>query len=642
MKWMLIWCAFPVHIFAHRASALAFQSGTADCAPPRRVITALKALDTPTTAEMSKTETVRLPAGQLFEQRHYIFTTIRNIRSYEWGQKETEELLEDLLDEFRRDDPRDFELQQIVLVPAKWDKKEYGLGNIYDIYDGQQRLVTFSLLYAALRDSLRFHDDQEDTVKELSDMLNPPRSRKKSILRIELRQREGTMLRKILTPDLTCDGLSVDLPKVKCRSNLTETDQLIIHNYELILQSMNDLPIDEKLNLIDYLQESVYFLVCSTVDSSIARNIVMGQGKGKNNEPIDDFKGLVCFRAILTEEDQEEVFSKWDELASPDVVGRDNVAAACLLLASAQLRKRVKKNDEINSMEEWLKYELEENYKDGKDFFYNVIDPACRTLHSFRQGTLDVASLEGAKGNARLQRRISMRLAFLRAASQVPTAKEIEIVVLHQLLQDLSAEELELRLKHLELAALCMMLNKPTSPTTRHRLSFNLLDSFATGQSDSVSLSSIITTDNLLQVRKALDTAGFGAKAPGTKIASAILQRLSAHRLCEQFQSSMPQCEKLQLEHILPKKAQGEYWMMHWPDQESRHSWTHRLGNLAPLNQKANVKASNKSFSSKKDLYRESPYPLTSSLQNYKVWNQEAIEDRHREILHLASEVWGL
>ena len=106
------------------------------------------------------------------------------------------------------------------------------------------------------------------------------------------------MLRKILIPELSDDGLKVDLPTPKCRGNLTETDQLVINNYELLLKNMDELSIDKKLNLFDYLQESVYFLVCSSNDASIARNMVMGQGKGKNNEPIDDFKGLVCFRAI--------------------------------------------------------------------------------------------------------------------------------------------------------------------------------------------------------------------------------------------------------------------------------------------------------------------------------------------------------
>lgn len=104
----------------------------------------------------------------------------------------------------------------------------------------------------------------------------------------------------------------------------------------------------------------------------------------------------------------------------------------------------------------------------------------------------------------------------------------------------------------------------------------------------------------------------------------------------------MPDCSNLQLEHILPKKAEGEYWARHWPDANERLEWTHRLGNLAPLNQKSNAKASNKSFSTKKGFYTKSPYPLTNDLQQYDVWNRETVQLRHQELIHLASEIWGL
>ncbi len=60
----------------------------------------------------------------------------------------------------------------------------------------------------------------------------------------------------------------------------------------------------ERLRLLDYIVERVYLLVCIPETSRIARNIVMSQGrKGMDNEPVDDFKGLVCFRYALEEKD---------------------------------------------------------------------------------------------------------------------------------------------------------------------------------------------------------------------------------------------------------------------------------------------------------------------------------------------------
>ena len=138
--------------------------------------------------------TTRLPIGKLFESREYIFSTATNVRGYEWTIKETEELLDDLLDASNglyspvdmedevdesknHQEPHDYELNQIILVPMEWDQGLLGLGARYDVYDGQQRLVTLCLLFAAMKECFE-KLDEKDAVTELADMLNPPKTRK--------------------------------------------------------------------------------------------------------------------------------------------------------------------------------------------------------------------------------------------------------------------------------------------------------------------------------------------------------------------------------------------------------------------------------------------------------------------------------
>ena len=103
----------------------------------------------------SKTVTTRLPIGTLFESRDYIFTTGNNIRGYEWKVKEVDDLLDDLTDSSvgfgPEPAPIDYELSQITLVPTEWDQQKYGIGARFDVYDGQQRLVTVCLIFSALR-----------------------------------------------------------------------------------------------------------------------------------------------------------------------------------------------------------------------------------------------------------------------------------------------------------------------------------------------------------------------------------------------------------------------------------------------------------------------------------------------------------
>ena len=262
----------------------------------------------------------------------------------------------------------DFELSQICLVPTSdWDATALGLGNRYDVYDGQQRLVTLNLLLAALRDSFVSEAREnvggkrgvalEATAKEISDMLKPPRVRKEDVLRITLRKRDQILLEEILAStsdvvngeeerggekngrmiplgDTPTSYLSKLTSKAKNEllAPLSLANARILENFLHISERLSLLSTRERLRLLDYIVERVHcklllwykickhffvlrqlihyssllsylrtfidaVLVCIPETSRIARNIVMSQGrKGMDNEAIDDFKGLVCFR----------------------------------------------------------------------------------------------------------------------------------------------------------------------------------------------------------------------------------------------------------------------------------------------------------------------------------------------------------
>lgn len=250
----------------------------------------------PRAKEGTASITNRLPLGTIFDSRDYIFSTATNVRGYEWTLKEAEELLEDLLDGANgvlgADVSRqDYELSQIVVVPMEWDKELYGLGNRYDVHDGQQRLVTLCLLFASLRDAFAKDGDMADTAKELENMLSPPKVRKADIARIELNKRDNEVLSHILKNDV--EGLEkINLKK------MTRANKSIHDNFKLLSDRVLAIEKNERVKFLDYLVENVYMLVCIPESSTIARSLVMSQGKGKDNEPIDDFKGLVCFRFV--------------------------------------------------------------------------------------------------------------------------------------------------------------------------------------------------------------------------------------------------------------------------------------------------------------------------------------------------------
>ena len=307
--------------------------------------------------------------------------TESNVRGFEWTIKETDILLDDLIDAALgnlgggaltskdKKNPQaatpetaatvptthvvaDYELSQIVLVPTSdWDASLLGLGNRYDVYDGQQRLVTLNLLLAALRDSFQKEAEElqksrtlagggkravalEATAKEISNMLVPTKVRKEDVLRITLRKRDNVILERILLGDKPFAGYddggnlhdgdeaeddvvdkdrtddksalvpnSISLLKLTPKqrfqllSPLSPPNARILQNFLHLAERLSILTTRERLRLLDYMVERLHLLVCVPETARIARNIVMAQGrKGMDNEPVDDFKGLVCFR----------------------------------------------------------------------------------------------------------------------------------------------------------------------------------------------------------------------------------------------------------------------------------------------------------------------------------------------------------
>ena len=307
-----------------------------------------------------------------------------------------------------------------------------------------------------------------------------------------------------------------------------------------------------------------------------------------DNEPVDDFKGLVCFRYTLEESQMCDTFDRRDTLAaqpsssdddgsndatsdagalfgsSIKSVGRDTVSSACNLRASAALRTKIRSRsgDEVYEWERWLRRELlwlrnnqqlpqekkdqpEEAWQ-GKDFFADEIEPASIALYKFRTGRWDefACLLKAGKGEMTKKERDTTiaQVNFLRdITAGVASSKAAEIVVLELLLR---AEEgieegagsrvvsryLDEILPLIEKWTLWMALTRP-SPMQRHSRVFSPLD--AMDDLDSLGLSGLLDEEMAQNFKESLDGMRFGATSGGKRLAAAILRRLSTQQMAE-------------------------------------------------------------------------------------------------------------
>ncbi|MCY4197237.1 MAG: DUF262 domain-containing HNH endonuclease family protein [Rhodobacteraceae bacterium] len=97
---------------------------------------------------------------------------------------------------------------------------------------------------------------------------------------------------------------------------------------------------------------------------------------------------------------------------------------------------------------------------------------------------------------------------------------------------------------------------------------------------------------------------------------------------------------KCSVEHILPKAGQHhQTWQAFGGDAAD---WVHRIGNLtlmSPADNKPGGKY-NSSFAMKKEIYRESSVAITRQLHKFNDWTPERITSRQARMAKIAAQVW--
>lgn len=98
-----------------------------------------------------------------------------------------------------------------------------------------------------------------------------------------------------------------------------------------------------------------------------------------------------------------------------------------------------------------------------------------------------------------------------------------------------------------------------------------------------------------------------------------------------------PDSEKVNLEHVLPQTYSAAW--KHIP--EDQHSdLVKRLGNLALMNKRMNSKAANSDFEAKKKFFADSQISMTKELAALPQWTATEIDNRQRVLAKLAVKAW--
>ena len=139
--------------------------------------------------------------SSLFRDQEFIIPVYQ--RPYSWGLQECETLWNDIVShDFESEDSNDYFLGTIVLAPAEGKKK-------FNVIDGQQRLITLTLLLKALHDKNKKNYRLQESVYVVDDESDDKGNRK--ILNVRISSKvNGTNENKIIRKILLNDVYSID------------------------------------------------------------------------------------------------------------------------------------------------------------------------------------------------------------------------------------------------------------------------------------------------------------------------------------------------------------------------------------------------------------------------------------------------
>ena len=532
-------------------------------------------------------------------------------RPYAWTTKEAGELIGDLLDNMGDlkstvEETNPYFLGSIVLVKGD-------LPNA-DVVDGQQRLATLTILFAAFRTLLTSPEAQGLTTL-LYETANPILGTKNRY-RLTLRHQDADFFRTFIQ-----DGGGIEKLRPLNAAALTDSRKNMRENALLFIREAEKLTPERRSRLIQFAARRCYLVVVSTPDfSSAYRIFTVLNNRGLNLIYSDILKAELI--GTLPQTAQAAYTSKWED--TEDALGREGFQE--LFAHIRMIYRKVKLGETM--LQEYKKYIVPAG-TDAAKFIDDVVLPYADAYEVIRaasyQSPLDADAVN----------------AILKWLNQIDNFDWVPPAVVY-VSKNMDKPTCLLKfLADLErLAAGQMILRRNINERTSRYA--RVLTTLEQDKDLFVADSPLELTDVEKQdISKTLD----GDLYLEPKIRLYVLLRLDSELSKGQATYNYP---TITVEHVLPQTpAPNSVWVQWFPTEDLREKYTHRLGNLVLLPRRKNSEAQNFDFDVKKQKYFSSAkgvssFALTSQVLKETDWTPAIVENRQTQLLGTLKSLWRL
>ena len=256
---------------------------------------------------MAKIEDHKYTVEEAFRECFYIVPDYQ--REYVWTEKEVEQLLQDIDEEFDVGERREYFIGTVLVSPTQQK-------NHFEVIDGQQRLTTFFLLLCALRQRFTGEPQYPLFTGLLSTSYTDSGGNLKTSLKLEPRyEHAGELMNRIVAidadPQTTRSKVAAaGIPKFGSLENLLNAYNTI-HSF----LDGNYKDMEALRRYWGYLANNVVFIQISTDISSALKIFETINERGVGLNPMDLLKNL-----LFTQVKQEEftrLKDEWKKITAP-------------------------------------------------------------------------------------------------------------------------------------------------------------------------------------------------------------------------------------------------------------------------------------------------------------------------------------
>ncbi len=553
------------------------------------------------------------PVSEVFSER-YAFLVPPYQRPYAWTTEHASELYDDLMmslgdSDIPVEDLNPYFLGSIVLI--KGDRPEA------QIVDGQQRLITLTILLAALRALVppEYAESITRRLYEPADPLNNIPAR----YRLRPKERDAAFFQQFIQSENAIQRMQGQL-----HTEMTESQRNMYENALLYLRQLRELPEARRIRLAQFLAQRCLLVVVSTPDLSSAYRIFsVLNDRGLDLSYADILKAEVIGQ--LPEVEQNEYTLRWEQVE--ESLGREAFNDLIGHIRSIYRRTR-RRGDILDSFRQDVIHAL----KDSRRIIDDVLVPYGASFYVIQNAAYQ-------PGDTPVAERINQSLRWL---NRIDNSDWVPPALMFLNRSHDQPERLARFFADLERLAASLMIRRQYANKREQRY-WRIQAVIRQGED-------LLHPDSPLQLspherEETIQALGGDIYLMASTPRNYLLQRLDSALAGT---GATYDYKVTTVEHVLPRNppAQSE-WTQWFPHAAQRARWTHKLGNLALLSRVKNMQAENYSFAVKKKTYFAtkdgvSPFALTTQVLRESEWTPQVIERRQRELIGVLGQLWRL